>query len=165
MKTHYHVSENNLGATVVLKAQIPKSALVKREGSRPRVCFASTLEKCLASIQGDIKITVSETATVYLSRAGTKPINNPTVYATQKRLVTPPQDASDFADTQERWSVTDIEVKRVGYVCLRKLAFAHKVFLTKAPVCDINELELKGYLAHFNGSYKKLIKPTFRKPL
>ena len=119
----FHVSSHDLGPRVVLVPQHPKTATWREDGLPPRVCFAPTVEKCLASLSGAEMacLVIGETLPRRKRVEGIWCHANPVVYQTNKRLRRPPQDRSDFALTGERWSLGPIEVERVGFVCLEHL--------------------------------------------
>jgi hypothetical protein len=48
----YHVTDENYGAEVLWYPRIPVSAGPRENKTIPRICFAPTLEQCIASSQG-----------------------------------------------------------------------------------------------------------------
>ena len=137
-KIHYHISSKDLGKQVSLKPKIPRSAL-REEGLKPRVCFCPTLEECLHSISGirEGQLYIAEViyeqicpALLNNNSANMARVINPTIYKTQRKLILPPQNISDFATFRERWSLSDIMVDRIGYIDLHYLLFNQKIKIT-----------------------------------
>ena len=160
MSQNYHVSKLDLGPQVILTAQNPESACGS-EGGHPRVCFSSTIAGCLASVSGGSGLGIPEVVRHltyprggrkkkeedlwYESKDEKKYCNmNPAIYVTRRVLVLPP-DISDFRETGELWSLKDIPVTRVGYVCLLTLMTENRAKKTKMPVTTTPE-QLKFWL-------------------
>ena len=118
---HYHISKKNLGISPTLTARIPDGTCVVKESPLPRVCFAPTLERCLMGVTGCARPPLWECISE-LGRLHDGYFSNPSVYATLEELIKPPQNKSDFKRTGEMWSLNDIQVIQVGYLCLQSLS-------------------------------------------
>jgi hypothetical protein len=130
MGAWYHVSEKDLGDTVILTAKVPKTAPADLEDvTTARVCFAPSISQCLYAIHSYKTNLISEVIKTYLHTTPQSCIN-PTVYFTDAELVKP-DDASDYSITEEHWSLTDIAVRRLGYVDLYHLLMKKNLRLTQ----------------------------------
>lgn len=151
-KPHYHVSVIDLGREVTLTAKVPESAGPEECQTTKRVCFAPTLWQCLVSSQGtsypilDVVETQRTKRYGWIKTKDQETIPNPAVYVTHAKLKRPPQSASDFAKTDERWSVGDTWVERVGYVDLNKLIREGRVRLTNRRATKIHPKVLEGWI-------------------
>lgn len=125
-QTFYHVSSVDLGSSPVLKAKIPSCA-GKDEPAINRVCFSSSILGCLNSIHSGLGATIPNSLVTVLEDKRIKDqkfnergfLLNIPVYYTNESLTLPP-DISDFRKNKEYWSLTDIKVKRLGYIDVRK---------------------------------------------
>ncbi len=133
MRPYYHVSRKHLGASVVLIPKQPLNATWMEASLPDRVCFAPTVEQCLASISGAQvrSLVIGETLPKRRRVRGEWHHANPSVYTTNRRLRKPPQDCTDFSITEERWSLSPIEVVHAGFVCLAHLSRTGQVRLVK----------------------------------
>jgi hypothetical protein len=84
MTPMYHVSRIDLGNAPILTAKVPECSLPEREGRKPRVCFAPTIEQCLLSLVAHRGATLADAVDHFLPRSWEDAILNPTVYATSK---------------------------------------------------------------------------------
>ncbi len=131
MTTYYHVSVKDLGPNPILKAKIPETSSIESEGDTSRVCFSKSILGCIWSLNSHYECTIFDYISEFIiynsdniksiikEHPGFFVYNNPTIYITNKRLLTPP-DVSDFRATGEMWSIKDIHVTRLGYLNLRK---------------------------------------------
>lgn len=160
MPIMYHVSRADLGSTPTLTAQVPECSVPERESWKPRVCFAPTVEQCLLSLVAYRDATMADAVDHFLPRTYDEEILNPAVYTTRKRLTLPPQSKSDFKLTGERWSMSDIEVHKIGYLNLGVLIRGSQEFasdaLSRLRFTKITLPEWKAWKACYTARHRRL---------
>jgi len=155
-KTRYHVSSKDLGENPILSARIPGSAVKPEDLVTRRVCFCPTVKQCLYAITGHVKPNYGTIIRELLYGQG-QVIENPTVYVTRKQLIVP-ESVSDYQITGEEWSLSDIKVKRKGYVNLMVLIIKCKVILTNELLSPLTKEQIKWLNFGFNCSgYRYLV--------
>lgn len=105
----YHVSVYYLGKKVTLTPRVPSTVMPNEDNETPRVCFAPSVEQCLLGIHG--VATIDKT---YTNKVGWF------LYHTDEILEPAGSRVPDYHRSKEHWSLTSIEVKFVGVVCLDK---------------------------------------------
>ena len=142
-KRMYHISQIDLGDSVVLKAKVPSSISRDECRSTLRVCFAPTLRDCVYAQVGCRSRSIEYPIYHYVRMKQRDIIHtNPSIYATYRKLHKPP-NVSDFSITGEMWSLEDIHVKRVGYLDLEYMLLHGKIRCTKNSTSNISSRDKK----------------------
>lgn len=125
-KTFYHLSLLNLGETATLLASLP-SRTYGDEPKIPRVCFGTSIRKCLFSLYldtevNDFKSLIEEIAENKLLSKRLA-LNNFSIYTPldSSSVIEAPGNIADFKLTNEHWSTSNIAVKRLGFIDTNKL--------------------------------------------
>lgn len=144
-KLMFHISELDLGPKPTLTVRLPRHSLPKQEGYTPRVCFAPSILHCMLAIVGYQPCTWMDALEVFMPTTWVPEVSNPVVYTTEVRLHKPDQKKADFALTGERWSLTDIQVTRFGYLNLQGmvLKFADSQLVVKRAKSKFTRAEFR----------------------
>jgi hypothetical protein len=135
----FHVSRVDLGFTATLVPQIPFTLCKKECKKTPRVCFSPTVELCLIAIGAFGEMPGVKILANFLELSSS--FTCPTVYQYNGTLVKPDDSlkGSDFDLTQEHWALTEVEVRRVGYLDYVTMRKNNKIEIVDSSKGAINE--------------------------
>lgn len=103
----FHISRQFVGQSVILKPQIPRTALQFEDRKIPRICISPTIEQCMMGIAGaDLKEAL-------------KLLKNKDwyIYTTDSWDYIPAKDVFDHMDTEEHWFLEPTKFTLYGVVC------------------------------------------------
>lgn len=134
LEKFFHVSRTDFGEKFKFKPRIPSSAVMSVEGDIPRVCVSTTVLDCINAINGCGNTSVSDlliNCCDHIEQAmGLAVIfKSPAVYMTTRVPYLPPE-ASDFRDNDERWFITPVTMKRVGFIDLSEIVYNQTIVIT-----------------------------------
>lgn len=128
MQRYYHISKTDLGEKFRFTPRVPRSAIIDDEGDIPRVCVSSKIVNCIDAICG-CYATVNDFIHEVV-RLDSDLLIPPTVYFTTRTPYTPP-NAVDFYQNGEKWFITSVTMKRLGYIDLERMFQFGEVLITQ----------------------------------